>query len=269
MFRARIRPPPRAFAATLAASAVVLATPTGEREKLPIYPQPPTTLELIDEPLPLEKEIGIARRAATQTVRNIQAQAQGIVSKWIGIEKAVEHRVKALAAPDEAMTPALLYVGIATLTGSILTRNRSLLTRFVIPPAFLVGSMNYFLPHTSANISAYGASLEETYFPTLAEKHAIANAHSAMTWQRLKDATESGREKLGDGVLAAVEAAQSATGLKLKEALGWSKARAEEVKVQARAVAEDAEAKVRETAAAAEDKVEKKAEEVKSASRRV
>ncbi|TRM61114.1 apolipo protein O-domain-containing protein [Schizophyllum amplum] len=248
----------------MAASTVMLATPSGEREKLPIYPQPATSLELIDEPLPLEKEIGVARRAATQTVRDIQAQAQGVVSKWIGVEKAVEHRVKALAAPNESMTPALLFVGIATLTGSILTRNRMLLTRLVIPPAFLIGSMNYFLPQTSANISAYCASIEEAHFPTLAEKHAIANAHTAMTWYRLKDATQSGREKMGDGVLAAVEATQSLTGLKLKEALGWSKARAAEVKEQARVIAEDAEAKVRETTTAAETKVEEKTEEVKS-----
>ncbi|KAF9486623.1 hypothetical protein BDN71DRAFT_1514812, partial [Pleurotus eryngii] len=175
MFRAALRPRRVVLAV---ATSIAISTPSSqEPEKLPNYP-----LRAPDVLL-----------------------AQGVVSKWIGVEHAIEHRVKSIIAPDEPLTPALLYVGISTLTGSILARNRGLPTRVLLPPVFLLASLNHFLPKTSANLSAYFSALEETYFPTVAEKHAIANAHSRMTWERVKEGTQSGREGVMKGVEGAVE----------------------------------------------------------------
>ena len=131
-----------------------------------------------------------------------------------------EDRVKSLVAHDEPLTPGILYVGVATLTGSVLARNR-LFWRLTLPPALFILSLNHFLPRTSHNVSEYLGSLEEAHFPTLAEKHAIARAHSAMTWDRVKDATQNGRETFSDGVASAVGKVEEATGLKLRETLGW------------------------------------------------
>ena len=55
------------------------------------------------------------------------------------------------------------YVSIATLSGSIIARNRVLATRLLLPPTFLIFSANYFLPKTTASLSAYLGSLEETF----------------------------------------------------------------------------------------------------------
>lgn len=134
--------------------------------------------------------------------------------------------MKSIISPDESLTPGLLYVGVATLTGSILARNR-IIFRLVLPPAFLIISANHFLPKTTHNLSAYLGSLEETYFPTLAQKHDVAKAHTQMTWERVKEATQSGREQINRGTTVAIDKVQEVTGLKLKETLGWQEKQAE------------------------------------------
>ncbi len=128
-------------------------------------------------------------------------------------------RVKALIAPDEPLTPALLYVGVASLSGSILARNRSVFTRVLLPPTFFLISLKYFLPKTTHNVSAYAGSLEEKHFPSLAQKHAVAIAHTRMTWERVRAAGVSGRDTVQDGLGSAARKVQELTGLKVQEAL--------------------------------------------------
>ena len=123
--------------------------------------------------------------------------------------------------PDEPLTPGILYVGVATLTGSIISRNRFFITRLCLPPAFLLLSLNQFLPKTSHNLSLYFSELEERYAPSLKEKHDIANAHTRMTWERAKEATRDGREGVGRAAEVLIGKVQSATGLRLRETLGW------------------------------------------------
>ncbi|KAI9465824.1 apolipo protein O-domain-containing protein [Lactarius psammicola] len=190
------------------------------RALLAIYPEPEREIVLVDTPSVLETQIGAARRAVTSVTRDVHAQVHGVVSKWIGIEHAVEHRVKSLIAPDEPLTPGLLYVGVASLTGSILARNRAIFSRVLLPPAFFYLSFKYFLPKTTQNVSAYAGSLEEKHFPSLAQKHAVAIAHSRMTWERLREAGIDGRDKLQDGLGSTVRKFQGLTGLKVEEALG-------------------------------------------------
>ncbi len=130
-------------------------------------------------------------------------------------------RVKSLISPTEPVTPGILYVGIATLSGSVFARNRIILTRLALPPTLLILSMNQFLPQTTHNIRAYLSDLEDTYLPTFAQKHETGKAHSTMGWEMLKEKVASGRESFGNGVESAVDKLQEATGLKVKEAMGW------------------------------------------------
>lgn len=155
-------------------------------------------------------------------------------------------RVKSIISPNESLTPGLLYVGVATLTGSIISRNRFILTRFLLPPVFLIASANHFLPQTTRNLSDYLGSLEDTYAPTLAEKHEIGKAHSAMAWERLKESTADARARVNTTALSGVERIQGATGLKIKETLGWGQQAAKKW-----------ERKVVEVAHVAEEEVEK------------
>ncbi|KAG6887770.1 hypothetical protein C0992_010819 [Termitomyces sp. T32_za158] len=207
--------------ASIATSGLVLHTPP---EKLSIYSTPTPDVLLVEESSALEREIGVVRRKVTEVLLNTHNQVQGVVSQWIGIEHAIENRVKSIISPNEPLTPGLLYVGVATLSGSILARNHMLATRLLLPPIFLFASAKHFLPQTTGNLTSYFSSLEDTYFPLLAEKHAIANAHTQMAWERLKDASQNGREWVNRGAAIAVDKVQESTGLKLNETLGWSQA---------------------------------------------
>lgn len=131
-----------------------------------------------------------------------------------------------------------------------------LATRFLLPPIFLVASANHFLPETTGNLSSYFGSLEETYFPSLSEKHDVAKAHSQMTWEKVKDATVSSREQLNRGAMAAVEKVQEVTGLKLRETLGWTSEKVEEQKREIVQGVADVKATIDEKLEAAEKKVE-------------
>ncbi|KJA26504.1 hypothetical protein HYPSUDRAFT_36214 [Hypholoma sublateritium FD-334 SS-4] len=261
MFRTASRVPRRAFLSVAAGTAVGLHE---SPEKLSIYPSPTPDILLVDTPSQLEREIGVVRRHVLRAYGDAHAHVQGWVSRWIGVEHAVEKRVKAIIAPDEALTPGLLYTGVAGLTGSILARNRMLPTRALLPPLLLVLSARHFLPQTSGNLAAYLGDLEDTYFPTFAEKHEIAKAHSAMTWDRVKETTKGGREWIDHGAVVAVEKIQETTGLKLKETLGWNKAGT--VEAAEKAASETGSAvtsKVEEVQKKVEQKAEVKAEEVK------
>ncbi|KAL4254768.1 MICOS complex subunit [Abortiporus biennis] len=252
--------------AIVSGTTVAVAAFTIPQDKLPIYPQPDPEIVLQETPSELEKQIGKVRRRLTATYDDAHGRVQEVVSKWIGVEQAVEHRVKSIIDPNESLTPGLLYVGVATLTGSVITRNRLLLWRILLPPTLLALSLNHFLPKTSHNLSSYFGSLEDTYFPSLSEKHEIAKAHSQMTWERAKEATKNSRESLNETLVGLLERIQGATGLKLKETLvGAEKAKVEE-KEAAQVVVQKVEEtvqKVEETAQKAEEVVEKKVEEVK------
>jgi len=230
--------------------------------KLPIYPSPTTDILLVDSPSELEKRIAIVRRTASQTYAEAHAHIRGWVTSWVGVEHAIEHRVKSIISPNESLTPGLLYVGIATLTGSILARNRMLATRFLLPPIFLVASANPFLPETTGNLSSYFGSLEEAYLPSLSEKHDVAKAHTQMTWEKVKDATASSREQLDRGAMVVVEKVQEVTGLKLRETLGWSIDKVEEQKQEILKAIDDVA--IDQKSKAVENKAEKGVDEVKT-----
>ena len=133
-----------------------------------------------------------------------------------------------MKAAEESITPGALYIGVATLTGSILARSRGLPIRIILPPTFFFTSLNHFLPHTAANIGDYVSSLEHKYVPRAARFQDTAIAHSQMTWQMAKDRAEEGRGALGKSVFAAVEQVEDWTGLQLKNAIGWGRAAGQE-----------------------------------------
>ena len=103
----------------------------------------------------------------------------------------------------------------------------------------------------------------------MAEKHEIAKAHSAMTWERVKDATKNGREQINHGAAVAISKVQEVTGLKLQETLGWkeeAKKAFAEAKAEAAKVVNEIEKSVEKDVAEVKETVAKEVEEVKNAS---
>lgn len=58
--------------------------------QLSIYPAPEAELVLIEEPTQLEQQIGSVRRTLTSSYQESYGYVQGWVSKWIGVEHAIE-----------------------------------------------------------------------------------------------------------------------------------------------------------------------------------
>ncbi|EGO28782.1 hypothetical protein SERLADRAFT_459578 [Serpula lacrymans var. lacrymans S7.9] len=236
-----LRTPRRTAFAVAAVSAVgaVLHENGVEQERLPIYAAPTPELVLLDTPSILETRIGEVRREVKKAYQGAHTQVQGVVSRWIGVEEAVESRIKSFRDPTEPVTPGLLYMGISTLTGSILARSRSLPTRIILPPTLFIAAFVHFLPKTASNVGDYAEELEDRYIPKFGEKRRIGVAHSRMGWERAKEGVATGQESFGKGVQGVVDKVQEVTGLKLGDALGRSREIKEEAKEVVRVAKED------------------------------
>ena len=106
-------------------------------------------------------------------------------------------------APDprtgEKVLPGAIYVVVAGMAGSIITRNRNILLRASVPVALAVGASNYLLPHTSANIGALVWRWEQR-FPVVADGHLRARRAVTKSVEDAQRATFDARRQLDDGV---------------------------------------------------------------------
>ncbi|KAJ6475960.1 apolipo protein O-domain-containing protein [Mycena vitilis] len=214
------------------------------RQKLSLYESKPTELFLMDTPSELETHLGTVRRTATGQYRQAHDQVQGLVSRWIGVEQKVEHRVKSLLAPDERLVPGALYAGIAFLSGAILARRRALPTRALLPSLLGTAAFVHFLPRTSANVRTYASEVENKHFPKLAERHEMVKVQGAKLQASVGEGAEHIRAGVKGGVFSAVAQVQGATGLRLMEALGVAREAkgAEERIVDVNSVADEVKA---------------------------
>ncbi|POY71567.1 hypothetical protein BMF94_5431 [Rhodotorula taiwanensis] len=130
-----------------------LARPTDPellRSKLSLYDSPAEPAVLVPVKSPLQDEVAAARVAASEAYSSIKDKTADARQTWLGLEKQGEGALKTIISDRDQLNPNALYVGIATLAGSIVGRNRNFLVRLALPPLFLVGSAAYFLPHSYA-----------------------------------------------------------------------------------------------------------------------
>ncbi|KAH8828900.1 apolipo protein O-domain-containing protein [Flagelloscypha sp. PMI_526] len=208
------------------------APPPAASSKSPLYSPPQTEIILVDTPSALELKIGEYRRLVTGYFNQGHSQVQGVISKWIAIEQRVESRVKSFRSPDETMTPQILYIAIATLSSTLLSANVSRFAprRFLLPPLAFATASYYWLPKTSTNVYEYGREWET---PRMREIHDTAVAHTKMSLDMVRDKWRNATGSVGSTVESGVGYAQGATGLKIREAMGWGKHTAEDAKQKA------------------------------------
>ena len=116
---------------------------------------------------------------------------------------------------DENLNPGIIYVLIAGLTGSVLSRTRAFPIRFLTPPLFTVLAMPYFLPKTSHNIRQYLSTLEDRHFPDFAARHDQIMATSESHFEMLKDRVGGASKDMTNWSKSAVEGIEKGTGLKV------------------------------------------------------
>lgn len=104
-------------------------------------------------------------------------------------------------------------LGIGTLTGSIVSRNRAWPLRWITPLAFLGLSAAQFTPRTARNLNAYVCELQDRYSPRSAKwrDELIAQAHHQAEW--LRDLKSRIDRKTRDSVREAGAAVGSYSGL--------------------------------------------------------
>lgn len=132
------------------------------------------------------------------------------MTRTLQLEHSFTSTIASLAPPKESnekVVPGLLYVLVASMAGSIVTRNRNILLRASVPVAVGIGTAYAVLPLTMRNVGDLVWEYERR-FPVVAENHVRVKdrvsrfvetgvAHSKMGVAMLED-------KIGD-VRAAVE----------------------------------------------------------------
>ena len=129
------------------------------------------------------------------------------------LERDFTQTVASLAPPadsNETVMPGLIYILVATLAGSIVTRNRGIILRTAVPIAFGTTAAYAALPVTMRNVGDLYEKYESRY-PEVQRIHRQVNqetryiwetgkAHSAMTVQRGEDLLDEAKKKMEDWV---------------------------------------------------------------------
>jgi organizing structure protein 2 len=157
--------------------------------------KPSTSPEETYRPTPTDRlavQIGHARMALyRQAVRGEQA-VDNALTKTLHLEHSFTSTIRSLAPPKESgekIMPGGLYVLVATMAGSIVTRNRNILLRASVPAVVGIAAANFVLPITSKNVGDLIWTYEKKY-PVLADAH-------LRTRERIAHFIETGKAHAG------------------------------------------------------------------------
>ncbi|KAJ5700910.1 Mitochondrial protein [Penicillium malachiteum] len=131
------------------------------------------------------------------------------LSRALHIENAFTNTVASLAPSAESgerLTPGGVYVVVAAMAGSIVSRNRGIFLRTLSPLAFGTVAAYSLLPVTMKNVGELAWSYEKR-FPAIADQHIALReraehiwytgiAHSGMARQMMEDKIGDTRKKL-------------------------------------------------------------------------
>lgn len=123
------------------------------------------------------------------------------------LEQSFTGTVASLAPPRESgerLMPGLIYVLVASMAGSIVSRNRNVALRVAAPVALGLGAAWTFIPVTMGNVSELAGRYERR-FPAIADAHArardgvetgwrFAKVHSDLAVQKVDETVSDARE---------------------------------------------------------------------------
>lgn len=135
------------------------------------------------------------------------------VTRAFRLEKAFTDTVAGLAPPAESgekLMPGLVYVLVAAMAGSIVTRRSNILLRATVPATFGVAMGWTAIPVTMTNVADLAWRYEQR-FPAVAEGHlrtrvawrdsvSFARAHAQVGRQMVDDKVRTARETVEDWV---------------------------------------------------------------------
>ncbi|PSN62842.1 hypothetical protein BS50DRAFT_560673 [Corynespora cassiicola Philippines] len=195
-------------------------TPLDSVTPIPTTPPTPSTPSSSPDeqssyrPTPTDRlavQIGHARLALYHQATRAESRVNAALTETLRLEHSFTSTIRSLAPPKESgekVFPGALYVLVASMAGSIVTRNRNILLRASAPVAIGVGAAYAVLPITMRNVGDLVWSYEERY-PAVAEAHLktrarvskfleTGKAHSQMTVGMVQDKVGEVREGLDD-----------------------------------------------------------------------
>lgn len=154
-------------------------------------------------------QIGYARMALYKQVTRAEDAVNNALTETLRLEHSFTSTIRSLAPPRESgekVFPGVLYVLVASMAGSIVSRNRNILLRASAPVAVGLTTAYAVLPLTMRNVGNLVWTYEER-FPALAQSHIQARervtrffetgkAHTAMTVGMVQDKIHDTRENL-------------------------------------------------------------------------
>ncbi|OTA97957.1 hypothetical protein M434DRAFT_391566 [Hypoxylon sp. CO27-5] len=146
------------------ASTVISSTPEQEQKHHHHTPTPTDRLAA---------EIGKVRLFLYRYATVTEDAVNGAIDRAFNLERSFTETIASLAPPRESgekLMPGLVYVLVASMAGSIITRNRNILLRASVPLAFGVGAGWLLIPVTMTNVSDLLWQYERK-FPTIADAH--------------------------------------------------------------------------------------------------
>jgi organizing structure protein 2 len=123
----------------------------------------------------------------------------------LDLENSFTSTIASLAPPRESgekLMPGTIYVLVAAMAGSIVTRNRNIFVRGAIPLAVGIGAGWVVLPVTMGNVSELIWKYEQK-IPALADAHLRTRSSIQKAWYMTRVHTEQAvrivDEKVGEG----------------------------------------------------------------------
>lgn len=170
-------PPPKPSAESAPSSS---STTTLDPESIPTAPATLKVREAVEHyshgPTPTDRlaaQIRRVRLALYGHACNAEDSVNRSMDRAFNLEKSFTDTIASLAPPAESgetLMPGLVYVLVAAMAGSIVTRRSNILLRAAVPAAFGVGMGWTVLPVTMGNVSDLAWRYEQR-FPVVAQGH--------------------------------------------------------------------------------------------------
>ncbi|KAF4632769.1 hypothetical protein G7Y89_g5357 [Cudoniella acicularis] len=205
-------------------------SPKGPEPRKPIYddleiaPPPPaktsppstppaSTPTKSSSPTPTDRlavQIGKTRMFIYGHAAAAENKVNEIMDSVMDLESSFTSTIASLAPPPqsgEKLMPGSLYVLVAAMTGSIVSRNRNIVLRAAIPLAIGIGAGWIVLPITMRNVSDQVWKYEQR-FPAVADGHIRTREGIEKAWRMARIHTQQAVNIVDDKVSSGREAVE-------------------------------------------------------------
>ncbi|KAI1420606.1 apolipo protein O-domain-containing protein [Xylaria sp. FL1777] len=150
----------------------------------------------------LAAQIGKARLFLYKQAVSAEDGVNAAVDRAFNLEQSFTSTIASLAPSRESgeqLMPGLVYVLVASMTGSIMSRNRNILIRASLPVALGIGAGWVVIPVTMRNVSDLLWTYEKR-FPAIADTHVRAREGVQRVWYMTKLHAELGKTYVDDKI---------------------------------------------------------------------